>query len=192
MIYFRKTSIELMTCNLTCAGVNTPIFTARLAKRVKVMFSLCVSVHRGGSQGPISSGGGNFFFFFFLVKKNFFGGHFFSIFFKNGDKKNGDKQNGDAKAGGAGGTPLAVTQEDCLVIKAWRVERTICATYVCVFAQSSYLAVFSVNWNLSQVIFSIFCHQRTFIKIHWTKIKGNKRFEILYRWTSFTQVSVLF
>ena len=30
--------------------------------------------------------------------------------------KNGDTKNGDTKSGGAGGTPLAVTQEDCLVI----------------------------------------------------------------------------
>ena len=34
---------------------------------------------------------------------------------KWGQKKMGTKKNGDAKAGGAGSTPLAVTQEDCLV-----------------------------------------------------------------------------
>ena len=39
------------------------MFTARLAKRAKVMFSLCVSVHRGGVLSH------NAFFFFFFWKK---------------------------------------------------------------------------------------------------------------------------
>ena len=117
-----------------CFGL---IITARLAKRAKVMFSLCVSVHRGGSQGPIFSGGGGagagggpkVQYFWggpglggsqgpifsggpapaptpspHLLEKKFF------FFWENGDTKNGD-----TKSGGAGGTPLAVTQEDCLV-----------------------------------------------------------------------------
>ena len=78
----------------------------------------------GGSQGPIFSGGGIFF-----LGEN---GDTKNGDTKNGDTKNGDTkmatqngdtkiatQNGDTKSGGAGGTPLAVTQEDCLVLECF-------------------------------------------------------------------------
>ena len=105
-----------------------PIFTARLAKRVKVMFSLCVSVHRGRGAG----GGGQ-------------GGPGGPCPGPPRNKTNGqnfgqklDKHFGNLEVGGAGGTPLAVTQEDCLVIYVvkgkilmilFQLTRLICFTF---------------------------------------------------------------
>ena len=74
------------------------------------MFSLCVSVHRGGvlshnalqqsSPPPPPEFFLGIFFFWHFLGEIFFVNFFFSL----------------KKAGGAGGMPLAVTQEDCLVL----------------------------------------------------------------------------
>ena len=62
-----------------------------------------VQYFRGGVWG----GGPKVQYFLKIFFENFFGNFFFFFL----------KQNGDTKSGGAGGTPLAVTQEDCLVIE---------------------------------------------------------------------------
>ena len=68
------------------------LVTARLAKRAKVMFSLCMSVHRGGvPRSNIFGGGGPGLggakvrpppqnFFLKILKKNFFWNFFFFFF----------------------------------------------------------------------------------------------------------------
>ena len=130
------------------------LFTARLAKRAKVMFSLCVSVHRGGvpipqciatlhgpppAPPPHSPGPGppgpppslgpgppnkkwtkkmdkvldKKWTQFWTKNGQNFGQKIGQIFWKL------------LEVGGAGGTPLAVTQEDCLVVYACQIFNVV-------------------------------------------------------------------
>ena len=135
--WMKKWSLD---CAFNCLkSFVLTIFTARLEKRAKVMFSLCVSVHRGGpipqciappTPAPPPSHPGPPAGPRPPPKKKWT-----KFWTKNGQKKWTkfwtkkmdkvlDKKNGQKigqtlwkllEVGGAGGTSLAVTQEDCLV-----------------------------------------------------------------------------